>query len=76
MQGVQASKISPFPPANAPRAGPRMRTGPGTGGSGQDTFSAVSSTTNEVCNEESSVPVNSRVTVCPANADTLNVRCT
>jgi hypothetical protein len=33
---------------------------------------AVSSITNEVCSDTSSVPVNFSVTVCPANADTLN----
>jgi len=35
---------------------------------------AVSSTTKDVCSDESSVPVNFRVTVCPANADRLAVR--
>ncbi len=30
-----------------------------------ETFSAVSSRTNDVCSEESSVPVNFSVTVCP-----------
>jgi hypothetical protein len=32
----------------------------------QDTFNAVSSTTNEVCNDEFSVPVNRSVTGWPA----------
>ena len=34
---------------------------------------AVSSTTNEVCSEESSVPVNFRVTVWPAIAGQAKV---
>src|SRR5438067_2434084 len=53
--------------------------GPGRGARGrtvcgryQETVSAVSSTTNEVCSEPSSVPVNFSVTVCPANAFRLN----
>jgi hypothetical protein len=50
----------------------RSRRAGGHHGSGQDTFSAVSSTTNDVCSEMSSVPVNFSVTVCPANADRLN----
>src|SRR5881227_1785199 len=48
-------------------------------GPGQGTLSRtacgryqVSSTTNEVCSEPSSVPVNFSVTVCPANAFRLN----
>jgi hypothetical protein len=36
--------------------------------------SAVSSTTNDVCNDESSVPVKVSETVWPANEDTLNER--
>jgi hypothetical protein len=39
---------------------------------GQETVNAVSSTTNDVCNETSSVPVNSSVTVWPAKAETSN----
>jgi hypothetical protein len=35
-------------------------------GKGQPVLTAVSSTTNEVCSETSSVPVNLRVTVWPA----------
>ena len=38
----------------------------------QLTVSAVSSTTNDVCSEESSVPVNLIVTVWPAKPATLN----
>src|SRR5262249_48952501 len=38
----------------------------------QETLTAVSSITNEVCRETSSVPVNLMVTVCPANAARLN----
>ncbi len=33
---------------------------------GQLTVSAVSSTTNDVCSDESSVPLNEIVAVCPA----------
>ena len=38
----------------------------GAGLMGQLVLTAVSSTTNEVCSEESSVPVNFSVTVWPA----------
>jgi hypothetical protein len=40
---------------------------------GQETVSAVSSTTNDVCSETSSVPVNLRVMVCPAYAARLKL---
>ena len=43
--------------------GPCLPAGPWTD---QPVLTAVSSTTNEVCSEESSVPVNLRVTVWPA----------
>jgi len=41
---------------------------------GQATVSAVSSMTNDVWREESSVPVNFSVTVCPAKDETLKER--
>src|SRR5580700_10368052 len=50
--------------------GPLMPHADGTGGTDQPVVTAVSSTTNEVCSEESSVPVNFRVTVWPAKLPT------
>jgi hypothetical protein len=41
---------------------------------GQLRVTAVSSMTNEVCSEESSVPVNLMLTDWPANADTSRLR--
>src|SRR3954468_10756853 len=54
--------------------GPRPATAPRSEAD-QLTLSAVSSMTNDVCSEESSVPVNFTVTVCPAKPDTLNDFC-
>ena len=51
------SPVARRPRANGAREIPAMD---------QPVFTAVSSTTNEVCSEESSVPVNLRVTVDPA----------
>ena len=63
---------------------PKMAPGPTTPGRRSDParsvgrtqlrFSAVSSMTNDVCSEESSVPVKLTVTVWPAKAETLNER--
>ena len=43
--------------------------------SAQLTVSTVSSITNDVCRETSSVPLNASFTVCPANEERLNDFC-
>jgi hypothetical protein len=61
--------VGPEPPGKAvPASGRPSRS------NGQLSVSAVSSTQNDVCRDESSVPVKVSVTVCPANAETSTVR--
>src|SRR4051812_15019044 len=62
-------------PSDARRPPPREGWRPSRHASGQLTVSAVSSTTNDVCSELSSVPVKLIVTVCPASEETLNDFC-
>ncbi len=57
------------------RGGPGLAAG-ASAPSTQPTVSAVSSMTNDVCSELSSVPVNVSVTVWPAKPATLNERST
>jgi len=53
---------------------PERWSDPASGCWTQLRLSAVSSMTNDVCSEESSVPVKPIVTVWPAKAETLNER--
>jgi hypothetical protein len=84
----EASRLRRYSPGvlQAEYAGGLERQWPAPAGAGhwrpgtravpdQPVVTAVSSTTNEVCNEESSVPVNSRVTVLPAKPDSEYVCC-
>src|SRR5262249_22165477 len=63
-------EVDPALRAGTPEgAGPAAVVPPGP--EHQVRFSAVSSTTNDVCSETSSAPVKEIVTVCPANDDRL-----